>query len=191
MRSLIIAAALACAALDATASGSASVVCGYNQMPMLVVDYATGADAGTPGLIYLGVLSPDRTSGAVMSEGGWREYRGGLYPFMSRFDYALPPTFTQTLPFPAGSTSTAAFVGYSVYMGHGAYTSQSKAQVADRRASLDKARPSLIASGAWTSEYSSDDRYIVALTQKNMVDKNKNLLILTIPFVDCNPSNAY
>lgn len=190
MRSIIIAIFIACAALNATASGIASVTCGDNQSPVLVVKYASDADAGVPGLIYLGVLSPDRTSGAIMSEQGWVQYQSGLYPFMIRFDSGLPGIYTRTVPFPVGSTSTAAFVGFSVYMGHGAFTVQSKAKVAERRVMLNNAKTALVEAGAWNSEYSSDDRYIYALTQKDMIDNNKNSVVLTIPYLDCNPSNS-
>lgn len=185
MKNILFSAALLAASTVANAAGNASLTCGSDQIPVLSITYNTFGDAGMPGYVFLGVLSPDQTSGAVMTESGWTNYQGGLYPYMSRFMGGLPGVVTTTMQFPGNSTSTAAFAGYAVYMGHGVYSAESQKKVQDRRATLNQAKPALIAAGTWNAEYDSDDRYIWSLIQKDMVDNNKNGVILTIPPLDC------
>lgn len=92
MRKLIIGALLATQAITASAGGSATITCGdaapgvFNngQAPVLRISYTPGVDAGAPGLFWLGVLSPDQTSGAVLTQQGWATYNGGMYPFQAR-----------------------------------------------------------------------------------------------------------
>jgi hypothetical protein len=179
--------------------------CGNGLPPQINISYSTGSDAGTPGLFWLGVLSPDQTVGAVMTlNQGWQPYQGGLYPPEARYDNGLPGTITITIPFPApmqnnngfgnafggmqGTTlDTSAYVGYSVYVGHGAYTSAGQALVADRRAMLISVKPQRVAAGTWQAAYDSDDQFIWSIVQKDMVTNSKYYSIITVPFVDCTP----
>jgi hypothetical protein len=203
MRKVLLGVVLAAAAVAAQAGGSATITCGnaapgvYNngQVPTINVSYAPGSDTGTPGLFWLGILSPDQTTGAVLTiDQGWAPYAGGLYPFQSRYDNGLPGAITLTLPFPSDpqnpTLTTAGYVGYGMYVGHGAYTAASQQMVANRRIMLNKIKPQRVAAGTWQADYDSDDRFIWSLIQKDMVDNHKYGSILTVPFIDCTPIQA-
>lgn len=194
MKSILCCALLVLISVVAQAGGSATVTCGnappgvYNngQPVVLNVGYTTGADAGVPGLFWIGVLTSDQGSGAVLTmDQGWIVYQGGLYPFQSRYDGGLPGTIAKTIAFPGDPLSTASYVGYSVYIGHGAYGGAAKLKVADRRSALNSVKAKLVAKGVWNSEYESDDRYIWSLVQKDMVDNQKYASYLTVPYIDC------
>lgn len=195
MKTIIFGAVLAVIGAVAQAGGSAVVTCGnaapgfYNngQAPVLKITYAPGGDVGVPGLFWLGVLTPDQRDGAVLTDQGWSAYHGGLYPFQARYDGGLPGVISLTVAFPGSELTTAGFVGYGVYVGHGAYTAQAMQAVASRRAALDRVRAKLIAAGTWSAEYDSDDRYIWSLVQKNMMDSQKYGSVMTVPFIDCTP----
>lgn len=194
MKNILCCVLLAVVGVAAQAGGSATVTCGnaapgvYNngQAPVLNISYSTGADAGTPGLFWLGVLTPDKTNGAVMtSDQGWIAYQGGLYPFQSRYDGGLPGMISKTFPFPGNSLLTTDYVGYIVYTGHGAYGGEAKKKVADRRAALNSVKAKLVEKGVWNSEYEGDDRFIWSLIQKDMVDNQKYGSYITVPLIDC------
>lgn len=193
MRKLMLGMLLAAQVAAAHAGGSATITCGeappgvYNngQAPILTISYTPGVDANVPGLFWLGVMTPDQTQGAVLTQAGWTNYQGGMYPFQARYDAGLPGTVQLRIPFPSNSLSTAGFVGYSVYAGHGAYTQAAQQMVASRRASLNAVRAQRIAAGTWSSEYDSDDRYIWSLIQKNMTENQKFGPLITVPFIDC------
>jgi hypothetical protein len=184
----------------ANAGGTATVICRptgstYDDgtpitAPALQVNYSTGADAGTPGLFWFGILSPDQKRGAVLTPQGWQTYTGGLYPFQARYDAGFTPTIAFAVPFPDGSTNTGAYVGYSVYAGDGVYTTDMRQKVADRRASLNAVKPDMVAKGRWRPEFDSDDTYVWSLIQRDMTDNSKYGSIGSIPFVDCSPPNA-
>lgn len=190
MRNIIFGLALAVVGAGAHAGGSATVTCGSGgyqngKPPVLNINYVPTGDAGTPGLFFLGVLSPDEQSGAVMTPQGWVTYSGGLYPFKARYDAGLPGSIPLNVAFPGGGLTTQAYVGYKVYVGHGAYTAAGRASVADRRTSLNEAKPTLVAEGVWKPELEDDERFIYALVQKDMVDNRKFGILLTVPFLDC------
>ncbi len=179
---------------SAHAGGTATVVCskpgdafGFVPVPVLQVTYNTGADAGTPGLFWFGIISQDQKLGSVLTPQGWQNYNGGLYPFQARYDSGLLQRITLSIPFPDGVQTTASFVGYSVYAGHGAYSYANRQKVADRRTALNNVKPDMVAKGRWRPEFDTDDTYIWSLIQKDMVDNNKYGPILAIPFVDCTP----
>lgn len=200
MRKTILGALCAAYAIGASAAGTATITCGnaapgvYNngQAPVLTVSYTPGVDTGSPGLFWLGVLSPDQTRGAVMTQQGWTPYQGGLYPFQARYDNGLPGTVSLTIPFPvdpqSGMLSTAGFVGFAVYAGHGVYTKQAQQMVTNRRAMLNSVRAQRIAAGTWSADYDTDDRFIWSNIQKNMVDNQKFAPVITVPFIDCTQS---
>ena len=194
LRTFLALSALVATAGLAHAGGSAAVVCSGDPVsggavPILRVSYFTGADAGTPGLFWLGLFSRDQTKGAALTSSGWQTYTGGLYPFQARYDAGFPASITLSIPFPAGVQTTAEYVGYSVYAGDGVYTGAMQQQVADRRAALNAEKPDMVASGRWNVAFDSDDSYIWALIQKDMTDNKKYGAILTIPYLNCLPPN--
>jgi hypothetical protein len=184
-----------CACISsAIAGGQATVACsvpgdsfGPNAVPVLQVSYSTGADAGIPGLFWFGVISQDQTIGSVLTPQGWQNYYGGLYPFQARYDGGFTSNITLSIPFPDGVQTTAAFVGYNVYAGHGIYSTDSREKVVARRASLNSVKPDMVAKGRWRPEFDSDDNFIWSLIQRDMVDNKKYGPILSIPYVDCTP----
>jgi hypothetical protein len=184
---------LSAAAIAANAGGSASVVCSTATandgstylVPVVNVTYSTGADAGTPGLFWLGIISSNQTAGAVLTPSGWQTYTGGLYPFAARYDGGLSSTITKTLTLPNGATNTSAYAGYSLYVGDGVYTAAAQAQVTERRTMLNSMKASMVTTGTWSTSYDSDDSYIWSLVQKDMTDNGKYGSVLTIPSVDC------
>ncbi|CAN7779736.1 hypothetical protein LJR296_007916 [Cupriavidus necator] len=178
----------------AHAGGTATVVCskpgdafGFNPVPVLQVSYNAGSDTSTPGLFWFGIISPDQTLGSVLTPQGWQDYTGGLYPFQARYDNGLPQRITLSIPFPGGVQTTAAYVGYSLYAGHGAYSYANRQKVLDRRAALNRVKPDMVAKDRWRPEFDTDDSFIWSLIQKDMVDNNKYGPILAIPYVDCTP----
>jgi hypothetical protein len=194
LRKYLVVSALVAGAGLAHAGGSAAVVCsgdpvGGGAVPLVQVRYLVGADAGTPGLFWLGLFSADQTKGAALTASGWQTYTGGLYPFQARYDAGFPTTITLSIPFPAGVQTTRDYVGYSVYAGDGVYTAAMQQQVADRRAALNAEKPDLVASGRWSAAFDSDDSYIWALIQRDMTDNKKYGPLLTIPYLSCLPPN--
>ncbi|MEM8519073.1 hypothetical protein [Janthinobacterium sp. CAN_S7] len=174
-----------------SAGSSAWISCGGDNAPVLNVSYVPDVrDVGIAGLFWMGVLSPDQASGAVMTEHGWANYQGGLFPFAARYDSALPRTLSKTYGLPVSGYTTAGYVGFVVYVGHGVYSADAKAKVRERRTVLNSIRADLIAAGKWTTDYDSDDRYIWTLVLKDMTDRNKYGAVLTVPFVDCTPGGS-
>ena len=190
MRNFMCGVALAAVGVAAQAGGTASMSCEWYQnghAPVLSINYVPGSDSGTPGLFFVGALTPNQQAGAVMTPQGWITYEGGLYPFLSRYDKGLPGSISLKIPLPDGAMTTAAYVGFGIYAGHGAYTSKGRAAVADRRASLNEAKATLVADGVWNAAFNSDEGYIYSLVQQDMVDNRKYGLLLTIPYLNCKP----
>ncbi|MES2879221.1 MAG: hypothetical protein V4713_12425 [Pseudomonadota bacterium] len=177
--------ALTLTSLISLAGGSATIDCGSTNKPTIHLTYATGSDATMSGLFWLGIISPDQNSGVVLTEDGWAEYKGGLYPFQTRYDNGLPSVITKTITFPYNAMSTGLYQGYTLYVGHGAYTTQAREKVAVRREVLTTAKPELVARGRWRPENDNDLIYVHALVQKNMVDNQKYGGVLLIPALDC------
>lgn len=182
---------LLAASVMSHAAGSARVVCN-RYYPALEVTYNTGADAGTPGLLWVGVLTPDQTGGAFYSgkSNGWEPYTGGLYPFHSRYDGGFPRTIKVTLPFPGQNNTTREYIGYSVYAGNGVLTQAMRDQVRDRRDALNSVKADIVAKGMWRAEFDSDDYHTLALVMQDLQANKKYGMIYSIPFVDCNPSDG-
>ncbi len=195
MRKIFMTVLLAAAAATAQAGGAAWVTCGYSaqgvqntgEAPILHISYSTAGDAGTPGLFYLGVLSPDQKTGAVMTGQGWTAYQGGLYPFQARYDAGLPGSITFSIPFPGYDLSTGSWAGYSIYAGHGAFNQQGMQAVQSRRAGLNEMKPIRVKNGTWRAEYDSDEQFILSVIQKNMTDGGKYAALITVPYIDCTP----
>lgn len=189
---------IAFAFVAASAGGNATsvdVVCGdgtpltpwtQNPYPTFRVTYSPGADVGKPGLFWFGVLSPDLQKGAALTMQGWATYEGGLYPPQSRYDGGLRQ-ITLTVQLPTRALTTADYVGYGVYLGHGVYTQDARNKVANRRNTLDRLKTDLQAKGRWIAAYDTDDQFIWSLIQKDMTDNQKYGQYFTIPFLDCTP----
>lgn len=158
--------------------------------PTLRVTYSTAGDAGKPGLFWLGVLSADQQIGAALTPQGWQAYQGGLYPYQSRHDAGLRHTITLNVPMPGTSLTTAEYVGYGLYLGHGVYTQQAQQQVASRRAALNRVKPDMVAKGRWRPDFDTDDTFIWTLIQKDMTDNGKYGRVYTIPYLDCTPPQS-
>jgi len=177
------------AAAMAHAGGSARIVCDMFY-PAIEVTYTTGADAGIPGLFWVGVLTQNQTLGAFYTKKGWEPYEGGLYPFHSRYDSGFQRTLNVKLPFPGSNHTTREYVGYTVYTGHGVYTKSMQDQVSERRQAYDSVKPAMVAKGMWRKEFDSDEFHMLALVQHDLTINKKYGLIYTIPFIDCNPSDG-
>ena len=164
------------------AGGTVSVTCGKapvgvhnnGELPMVNVSYTTGGDAGLPGQLWLGVLTPDQDKGAVLASHEWTAYLGGdLLPHAS-YEGGLPRVITLSVPFPSnGRFDTSGFIGYRIHVGHGAYTKQAQQAVASRRSTI----------GA--SSHETNDGQIATLIQRNMVENKKFGALLTVPYIDC------
>lgn len=179
----------------AQAAGTATIVCSGNT-PVVQLSYSTGSDAGQPGLVWVGALSPNGQVGAVLTMANtWAAYSGGLYPPYRRFDGGLSGVITATLPLPPDAagyapTNTAHLQGSSVYVAHGVLTPQAQQQVAARRAFLESVKPQRQAAGQWRREYEDDTQFMWSLVQKNMVDGGKYGAVLAVPMVDCAPQQG-
>lgn len=169
------------------AAGKATIECTDDWTPVIRISYSVGADTGTPGLFWLGIISQDMKLGSVLTTQGWQDYKGGLYPFQARYDGGLSSNINLDIPFPNGASDTGQYAGYSIYAGHGAYSAASRRKVAERRASLESVKPVLLAQGKWRAELDSDDLYKWSLIQEDMKGGNKYGPMLTIPYVDCSP----
>lgn len=196
MKKLMIALAVCAHVAVASAAPRVELVCGdgspltpfsTNTTPTFRVTYTTGADAGQPGLFWFGVLSPDQQRGAVLTPYGWQAYQGGNYPFHSRHDGGLRASLTLHVPLPGNALTTAEYVGFGVYLGHGVYTATAQQQVASRRASLNRVKPDMVAKGRWRADFDTDDSFIWTMIQKDMTDNGKYGQAYTIPFLDCTP----
>lgn len=173
----------------AYAGGTARVVCD-RYYPALEITYTTGADAGVPGLLWIGVLTSDKSGGAFHNGKSWQGYTGGLYPFHARYDSGFPSTIKLNLPFPGRRQTTSDYQGYTVYTGNGVYTSEMREQVRERREAVNQVKPDMVAKGMWREEFGSDDFHMMALVQHDLTMNKKYGMIYTIPFVDCNPSDG-
>lgn len=180
---------LLASAAAAHAGGSATVICD-RLSPALEVTYNSAADAGVPGLFWVGVLTPNQSGGAFHTAKGWEAYTGGLYPYSVRYDTGFPRTIKVTLPFPSSGYTTREYVGYTVYTGHGVYTQAMRDQVRERREAVNLVKPDMVAKGLWRAEFGSDDYHMLALVQHDLTMNKKYGMIYTIPFVDCNPSDG-
>lgn len=201
MRKVFVGLALVASVTSAYASASATVTCGPSQqqgsvvgwgaVPTINVSYATGQDAGQPGVFWLGILTPDQQVADALDTGQrWIQYTGGLYPPNQVFVNGLPGVVTVSIPFPSNpdgstATDTSQFVGYTIYAGHGVLTAQAKQQVAYRRQYLTANKARMQQDGTWSSAYETDTQFEWALVQKDMTDNKKWGAVLTVPYVSC------
>ena len=94
--------------------------------------------------------------------------------WVKEFALSVPPNSVRVLP--------------EIVLGtFGGVSNKAKVQVADRRAALNSAKERLVAKGRWNAAMASDEGYIWAQIQQDMVDNKKYGLLFSIPFVDCTP----
>lgn len=162
-----------------------------NDRPVLTFT-ATTKDAGKPGLLWIGVHTPDKKFGYFLNLNGvWEQYTGGLYPPNKRFDGGLPERARMRVPLPSqanGADSTAAFAGWEIYVGYGALTKADEEVIKTRRKAIQDARKS--GQKLDHPEYDSDERLAWALVQKNMVDNQKYRRVIVVPNMSCAEKSA-
>jgi hypothetical protein len=177
--------------LAGTASAAGRVVC-LNANTPVIQDTIQVGEVGQLGVLYVGMHSPDQRQAYFLNlQGNWEAYLGGLYQPAARYDAGLPASYpvTVTLPEQPAYTS-AAFQGWTVYVGYGVYTPKAQSLVQARRTTLNEIKPQRVAQGKWSPEYDSDERFILSLVQKNLMDNKKYIQSVVIPYVDCTPPDA-
>lgn len=186
------------------AAGTATVVCehpknvlmGESKRPHMQITYFPERDVGIPGLLWLALVAPDESHGYLMTQRGWVKLEdilpyawlageAGKHHFLARYDQGFPGTIRFTLGFHNNSTSTSAYVGYRLYVGHGALSDALLQKVKVRRDVLTAAKPDLVARGRWKPEYDDDSGYIHSLLQQDMQINKKYGVALTIPAHEC------
>lgn len=176
------------APLLATASGTATIACEGN-LPIITLSYFTGADVGLPGVTYVGLVSPQLDYGLMLDMSNqWSNFTSGQLLPNGAFDSGLPAQKMLKFRLPNSNgnpSSTASFVNYKLYAGHGALTAKEKELVQKRREALNKTKDIHVAKGAWLPQYQDDDFFKLTLAQKNMTEGNKYYQVLTVPILDC------
>lgn len=154
------------------------------------------ADVGLPGAVWIGIEDP-ATPGypaAFLTLSGWVAWTTGDFPA-----YVATPAIASTFAYVAcipNSTSGGGcaatsneFVGWRVYAGYGVLTPDHQTLIANRRATLDAARPVMQQKGTWRVEYDDDIAFRNSLVAKSANDGRWGPA-LTIPFIDCTPPNS-
>lgn len=191
---------VACSAVTAqTVSGN--VFCsGTNIEPFSATVSISGTfdsnDAGLPGAVWVSIEDPANpgSPAAFLTQSGWVAWSTAGFPayvetqsMNSGFSYTacIPGS-----PYGTGCAPTSAsFVGWKIYAGYGVLTPEHQALIAQRRASLDLAKPWLQQQGKWRPEYEDDVAYRNALVQKSANDGRWGLA-LTVPYIDCTPPDS-
>lgn len=156
------------------------------ETPVITVTYSTKQDAGLPGLLYVGVLSPDKEKVSLLNlSNQWTDFPGGLYIPNKRYDGGVPASYKYQLTFPGNAKNTMAFANYDLYLGHGVLSQDSQAMIVSRRKALDSAKDNLVKRGAWNPIYDNDDHFKQALVQKDLVDNKKFGPVFKIPELNC------
>ena len=187
------------AAMAQTVSGS--VFCAgtaYDPAPASVSINGTVAasDVGLPGAVWVGIEDPGVPGypAAFLTPGGWVAWTTGDFPTYLE-TASMAPTYSYstcvpTSPTGGGCASTSApFVGWKVYAGYGVLTPEHQALIANRRASLDRAKPLLQQKGKWRAEYADDTAFRNALIQKS-ANEGRWGPALTIALIDCTPPES-
>jgi len=184
MKNLFLCLSMCLGAVSAHAGGSATVTCGDSPVgvhytgepPVININYSPGRDAGSSGLFYVGVLTPQGNQKAFYSGSGWIAAGGGLFPFHSRHDGGLPPSIRAKVPFPGEGLTTAAYQGYEIYAGHGVLSSTDRAKVNETNALYQQANQPRADGGLL---------HMQTLVQMDLTGKRKYNSMVVIPFIDC------
>lgn len=185
MKHILVAAFLFTLSVVANAAGTASISC-QAKTPTIVLTYSTDSDSGSPGVTYVALVSPDEQSMLMLDiTNTWTQYTGGQFMPNVAYESGLPASTKIKITLPGYSSSTWQYAGYSLYAGHGALTTKDMHLVQVRRDALNKAKPALVAKGAWIEQYQTDDLFKLSLAQKNMTDGNKYNRVLVIPQMEC------
>ncbi|MCD5327927.1 hypothetical protein ACFFU8_09165 [Chromobacterium piscinae] len=169
-------------------SAAGRLACSPDFRPV-IQDAVAVNEPGQPGLVFVGMHSPDqRTAYFLNLQGGWDAYQGGLYQPAARYDAGLPSSYPLTRYLPGTpSYTSAAFQGWTIYLGYGVLTPKAQGMVKTRRDALNQLRPERVAQGKWNPEYDSDDRFKLSLIQKDLMDNQKYVKSMVIPYLDCSP----
>lgn len=174
-------------AAEVQAAPQALITC-VGTTPTLTLTYSPGADGGSPGVFYVGITDPAQQQASFLDQTNtWQAYPGGLYIPEGVYQGGIPGSITLKAAMPGTDYTTSAYVGWTIYAGHGILTSDAQALVANRRSALNAVKPQRVAAGTWNPDYDSDDRFKLSLVQKNMVDAQKYMPAITVPMVDCTP----
>ncbi|MEY4755118.1 MAG: hypothetical protein RJA34_16 [Pseudomonadota bacterium] len=182
-----------------TVSGSAFCTAAIYAPPFASVDISGSValtDVGLPGAVWVGIEDPAKPGypAAFLTPSGWVTWTTGGFPAYVETQ-SMGPGFSHSACVPnsqygSGCTSTSAsFVGWKIYAGYGVLTPEHQALIAQRRASLDQAKPWLQQQGKWRPEYEDDVANRNALVQKSANDGRWGLA-LTVPYIDCTPPDS-
>lgn len=138
-----------------------------------------GADAGTPGLVYVAVHDDLQTRAAFFSmDGGWEEYLGGTMPIFMVMREGLQD---MTIEVPFGMRA-AGFQGYSLYVGYGLYLPGMEQEVEKRRIGIAKVREKF----PDRQVYDPGDDYVRRLlVEREMKDSERYVKVADITSISC------
>jgi len=153
-------------------------------------------DVGLPGAVWVGIEDPTNPGNpaAFLTPSGWVAWTTGDFPTYVETQ-SLGSGFSYTACIPSSpyssdcSATSSSFVGWKIYAGYGVLTPEHQALIAQRRASLDQAKPWLQQQGKWRPEYDDDVAYRNALVQKSANDGRWGLA-LTVPYINCTPPDS-
>ena len=184
------------AAIAQTVSGNVSCAgTTYDPSPASISISGTvaGPDTGLPGAVWVGIEDPAKPvyPAALLTSSGWVAWTTGGFPAYVETP-AIGSSFSYTACIPSstsgsGCASTSAdFVGWKVYAGYGVLTPEHQSLIAQRRASLNLAKPWLQQQGKWRADYEDDLAYRNALVQKS-ANEGRWGVALTVPYINCTP----
>lgn len=187
------------AAMAQTVSGN--VFCAgttYDPSPasISIIGNVAGPDTGLPGAVWIGIEDPAKPGfpSAFLTPSGWVAWTTGGFPTYVETP-AMGSSFSYTACIPSspsggGCAATSAdFVGWKVYAGYGVLTPEHQSLIAQRRASLDLAKPWLQQQGKWRADYEDDVAYRNALVQKS-ANEGRWGVALMVPYIDCTPPQS-
>lgn len=153
-------------------------------------------DVGLPGAIWVGIEDPTNPGypAAFLTPSGWVAWTTGGFPtYLETVAMGSAFSYTACIPSsPSGggcAATSADFVGWKVYAGYGVLTPAHQTLIAQRRTSLDHAKPWLQERGKWRADYDDDIVFRNALIQKS-ANEGRWAEALTVPFIDCTPPES-
>jgi hypothetical protein len=176
---------LVCVTASTIVFASGSIRCN-GDYPVVDLNYSPGGDP--PGLFYVGVQGKGSAQWTLLTSGGWQNYRGGSIPYYSQ--YSGPVSLTISLP--NGEMSTRNYVGYSIYLGHGAFTLQAADVINQALARTNTSKTILAGQSLWSQDMenmknSATTNAMRAAVENDLLSNGKMELAITIPFLDCSP----
>lgn len=180
---------LACNVIAQSVSGS--VYCsGYYSASVSISGTVAPGDVGLPGAVWVGIEDPDAPGypSAFLTPSGWVPWTTGGFPTYTETT-SLGSSFSYSACIPGNyyggcASSSSQYIGWKVYAGYGVLTSEHQSIIANRRASLEAAKPLLQSKGKWKVEYDDDIAFRNSLVQKSANDGRWGPA-LTIQSIDC------